>query len=102
MSEACTDKILAVSKEAAGRTHFMFRANPNFVQPAKIPNISPVSLRELAQLRRRSLRKGVWFQQLTKVERGIVDLTLRCVQSVRSRMLERMLREFTRKLEYAV
>lgn len=35
-------------------------------------------------MRRRALRRRVWFGVLTGVERGIVDLTIRCVDRVRS------------------
>ena len=38
-------------------------------------------------VRRRAWRKRVWFTACTKVERGIVDLTICCVDTVRSTRL---------------
>lgn len=39
---------------------------------------------ELVSVRRRAVRRGVWFRVLSRVERGVVDLTIRCVERVRS------------------
>jgi len=36
------------------------------------------------KVRTRALRKGVWFKALSRVERSIVDLTIRCVERIRS------------------
>jgi hypothetical protein len=41
----------------------------------------------LDRVRRRAWRKRVWFTACTKVERGIIDLTIRCVDTVRSTRL---------------
>ena len=57
---------------------------------------------ELLRARRKSLRKGVWFQALTRAERGIIDLTLKYVDRVRSKILNAVLRKILRKLSYAV
>ena len=38
----------------------------------------------LESVRRRALRKRVWFKVLTKLERGLVNLTIRCVDEVHS------------------
>ena len=38
-------------------------------------------------VRRRAWRKRVWFTACTRLERGIVDLTIRCVDTVRSARL---------------
>lgn len=35
----------------------------------------------------RALRRKVWFKALSRVERGIIDLTMRCVERIRSRTL---------------
>ena len=53
-------------------------------------------------MRRKSLRKGVWFQALNSMERGILDLTLRYVDKVRSRILSKVLRAILGKLSYSV
>lgn len=57
-----------------------------------------MGLRVLARIRRRALRAGVWFRVLDGVERGIVDLTLKCLAKVRSVLLARVLAEIARKL----
>lgn len=38
----------------------------------------------LESVRRRALRKRVWFKVLNKLERGLVNLTIRCVNDVKS------------------
>ena len=39
------------------------------------------------KVKARALRKGVWFKSLSRIERSIVDLTIRCVERVRSDLL---------------
>jgi len=41
----------------------------------------------LVKIKTRALRKGVWFKALSRIERSIVDLTIRCVERVRSDVL---------------
>ena len=53
-------------------------------------------------LRRKSLRRGIWFKALSKIERGLIDLTLRCVQRVRSPILINVLQTILLKLSQAV
>ena len=38
----------------------------------------------LISLRRRALRRNVWFSTLSRLERGIMELTIRCVDQVKS------------------
>jgi 5-carboxymethyl-2-hydroxymuconate isomerase len=42
---------------------------------------------DLQRIKSRALRAKVWFRALSKVERAIVDLTIRCVEKVRSIVL---------------
>ncbi len=54
---------------------------------------SPLTGRKLAGLKTRALRKRVWFRVLDRVERGLLDLTIRWVDDVRSgRFRETLLR----------
>jgi hypothetical protein len=54
---------------------------------------SPLTSRKLAGLKIRALRKRVWFRVLDRVERGLLDLTIRWVDNVRSgRLTETLLR----------
>ena len=41
------------------------------------------------KIKARALRRRVWFRALSRVERCIVDLTIRCVERVRSAVLAR-------------
>ncbi len=53
----------------------------------------PLTGRNLAGLKTRAIRKRVWFSVLDRVERGLLDLTMRWVDKVRSgRMTETVLR----------
>ena len=50
---------------------------------------SPLTTRQdLAKIKSRALRTRVWFRVLSKVERAMLDLTIKCVEIVRSRILE--------------
>ena len=55
--------------------------------------------RQLVVLRRRALRAGVWFKRLPRIDRVLVDLTIRVAQSIRSVMLADSLLSVARKLE---
>jgi hypothetical protein len=56
----------------------------------------------LAQSKELALRRGVWFRSLDRVERAIVDLTLQCVDCVKSVMLAKLLTAIMGKLEFAM
>lgn len=53
---------------------------------------------ELVSVKRRALRRGVWFRILGRVERGVVDLTIRCVDRVRSNTLANVIGRILQKL----
>ena len=38
----------------------------------------------LVSVRKMALRRGVWFRVLSRVERGVVELTIKCVDKIRS------------------
>jgi len=42
---------------------------------------------DLVKIKSRALRTKVWFRAISKVERAIIDLTIKCVDKIRSRML---------------
>ena len=48
--------------------------------------------------RTRAVRQRIWFKALSKVERGILDLTIRCIERVRSRILNRMISDIVAKI----
>ena len=55
-------------------------------------------LGELALLKKRALRKGIWFRALSHVERSIYDLTMKTVSTIRSRRLLRIVKAIVDKL----
>jgi len=52
----------------------------------------------LSRIKTRALRGKVWFKVTSRLERGIVDLTIRCVEKIRSSVLSRIISEIIRKL----
>jgi len=40
--------------------------------------------KSLMKIKKRASRHGVWFKALSRVERSIIDLTIKCVERVRS------------------
>lgn len=57
---------------------------------------------ELTKIRFISLRRGVWFKVLNRLERGLMNLTLMVTRKVRSRVLASALRSIIEKLLYAL
>jgi hypothetical protein len=57
------------------------------------------SVRMLAQARKFALRRGVWFRALNRVERAIIDLTLQCVDTIKSGKLAKLLTAIMDKLQ---
>ena len=41
----------------------------------------------LLKVKTKAVRKGVWYEALSRAERAIVDLTIRCVENVKSPIL---------------
>ena len=64
--------------------------------------VSPLTARKLAGLKTRALRKRVWYRVLDRVERGLLDLTIRWVDNVRSRRLTETLLRILVKLAQAM
>src|SRR2546422_11260430 len=62
----------------------------------------PLTSRKLAGLKTRALRKRVWYRVLDRVERGLLDLTIRWVDNVRSGRLTEMLLRILAKLARAM
>lgn len=59
-------------------------------------------LGELALLKKRALRKGVWFRVLTRIERSIYDLTIKSVSTIRSERLFNAIKVIVEKLRSAL
>jgi len=54
---------------------------------------------EIIEVKTRALRRGVWFKVLTRVERACIDLAIKVVERVRSRLLQKVLFSVMKKLE---
>ena len=64
--------------------------------------VGPLTKRVLLDLRTRSLRKRVWYRTLDRIERGLVDLTIRWVDNVRNCTMARVLLRILGKLVQAL
>jgi hypothetical protein len=62
----------------------------------------PISVGRLVEARRTALRCGVWFRVLNRTERGILDLTVRCVDRIRSARLAKLVMAILIKLKLAM
>ena len=59
-------------------------------------------LSELALLKRKALRKGVWLRVLSYIERSIYDLTMRAVYTIKSGKLLKAIKVIVNKLREAL
>src|SRR5438445_10648032 len=59
---------------------------------------SLLSKNSLLRLKTRALRNRVWFRVLSRIERGLLDLTMKWVDQVKSTKLAHMLGEILTKL----
>ena len=56
----------------------------------------------LVEVKRLALRRRVWFKSLSRVERGVIDLTVKCVDVIRSGKLARVVTAIMDKLRSAM
>lgn len=61
-----------------------------------------LSIGELAEAKKAAVRRGIWFRALGRVERGIIDLTVKCVDCVKSERLAKLLQAIIDKLTLAL
>ncbi len=61
-----------------------------------------ISVRRLVEAKRTALRRGVWFRVLNRVERGVLDLTVRCVDKIESAILAKVVTAILIKLKLAM
>ena len=59
------------------------------------------SIGRLAEAKMLALRRGVWFRVLDRVERGIIDLTVRYVVCIKSGKLAKVVTAIMEKLQSA-
>lgn len=46
-----------------------------------------ITTQDLVKIKSKALRTRVWFRALSKVERAVIDLTIKCVEKIRSSTL---------------
>ena len=47
-----------------------------------------ITKQDMLKVKTRALRLNLWFKTLSRTERAIMDLTLKCVERIRSHLLE--------------
>ena len=57
---------------------------------------------KLVEAKKLALRRRVWFTALSRVERGIIDLTVKCVDTIKSGKLAKVVTAIISKLECAI
>jgi hypothetical protein len=57
---------------------------------------------ELMKIKKRAMRRKAWFKILDKTERAIIDLTIQCVEKIRSTKLTKILTEIINKLKQII
>jgi ribosome maturation protein Sdo1 len=65
------------------------------------PNIRSNFLdkRKLIALKRKAIRSGAWFKTLKRIDRALIDLTIKVVELIKSETLTKSILSLTRKLE---
>ena len=61
-----------------------------------------LTTKKLAQTKKLALRRRVWFGTLNRLERGIIDLTVKYVDSIRSAKLAKLVTAIIGKLQSAL
>ncbi len=61
-----------------------------------------LSIGKLTEFKKTALRRGVWFRSLSRVERGIIDLTVRYVDSIKSSKLAQVVTAIVEKLQVSM
>ena len=65
-------------------------------------SLFPLTRENLAKLKQKARRRGVWFRDLKQNERMLLDLTIRVVQKVRSFMLAKIVSRLVNRLSAAL
>jgi len=62
--------------------------------------VALVTRQDLAKIKLKALRMRIWFRALSKIERAIVDLTIKCVEKIRSNVLTETIAMIVDKISY--
>lgn len=52
----------------------------------------------LLKFKSKAVRKGIWYEALSRIERAIVDLTIKCVEHVKSPILTKTITRILGKI----
>ena len=63
---------------------------------------SSPSVGMLVEVKKLALRRRVWFTSLSRVERGVIDLTVKCVDVIKSGKLAKVVTAIIDKLQSAM
>ena len=66
------------------------------------PEAQPLSISCISVTKRCALRRGIWFRALSRIERGVLDLTVRYVGVIRSATLANVVTAILNKLKLAI
>jgi hypothetical protein len=72
------------------------------LKKVKLGSSNFLSIGKLVEARKVAQRRGVWFRVLSRVERGIVDLTVKVVDCIKSGRLAKVLEAIVEKLQLAL
>ncbi len=67
-----------------------------------VQSSASISIGRLSEFKKTALRRGVWFRSLNRIERGIIDLTVRCVDNIKSTQLAKLVTAIIGKLQQAM
>ena len=70
----------------------------NQTTPVRALLEKPLTSETIAGMKVRALRRRVWYRALDRIERGLLDLTIRWVDKVRSGLMARVLLRILVKL----
>jgi hypothetical protein len=65
------------------------------------PEVEPLSVGFISIIKKCALRRGIWFRALSRIERGVLDLTVRYVGCIRSAKLATVVTAILNKLKLA-
>ncbi len=76
--------------------------NPEAGNTSKAKSNNSVSPGKLAEFKKVALRRGTWFRALSQIERGVIDLTVKYVDNIRSEKLANVVTAIIAKLQLAM
>ncbi len=65
-------------------------------------NMLQFDKRQLLNLKTRAMRSGAWFRSLKRIDRVLIDLTIKVVENIRSSRLAKSIQALAIKLEYVM